>query len=30
MELKPKAKYVTDWWLQKLPNGIYNLTIKTK
>ncbi len=29
MELKTKAKYVSNWWLQKLPNGIYNLTINT-
>jgi hypothetical protein len=28
-EIKTKAKYVTDWWLTKLPNEVYNLTINT-
>lgn len=29
MENKPKAKYIRDWWLEKLPNNIYSLIINT-
>lgn len=29
MEIKTKAKHVTDWWVEQLPNGIFHLLINT-